>query len=47
MSWSITDVKKEKLKFIGDWLKKEFNFTDLCKRYDISQKTGYKLIRTV
>jgi transposase len=44
MSWPITDVKKEKLKFIGDWLKKEFNCTDLCKRYDISRKTGYQLM---
>ena len=44
MNWSNTNVKNEKLKFIGDWLKKEFTFTDLCKRYDISRKTGYKLI---
>ena len=44
MSWKNTDEHKERIKFIGDWLKEEFSFTDLCKRYEISRKTGYKLI---
>ncbi|WP_064276706.1 integrase core domain-containing protein [Fluoribacter gormanii] len=44
MIWQNTQAETEKLKFIGDWLKKEFDFTDLCKRYGISRKTGYKLI---
>lgn len=44
MTWQDTRAETEKLKFIGDWLKQEFNFTDLCKRYGISRKTGYKLI---
>lgn len=44
MSWQETRAEIEKLKFIGDWLKEEFSFRDLCKRYGISRKTGYKLI---
>ena len=44
MTWQNTRPYQEQLKFIGDWLKEEFNFTDLCKRYGISRKTGYKLI---
>jgi putative transposase len=44
MSWKDTNENKEKLKFIGEWLTGEFSVTDLCKRYSISRKTGYKLI---
>lgn len=44
MSWQQREAETEKLKFIGDWLKEEFDFTDLCRRYGISRKTGYKLI---
>lgn len=44
MTWRNTDPNSERLKFVGDWLKKEFRFSDLCKRYGISRKTGYKLI---
>jgi putative transposase len=44
MSWQNIREETEKLKFIGDWLKKEYSFSDLCKCYQISRKTGYKLI---
>lgn len=44
MSWQDTSTESEKIKFIGDWLRDEFNFADLCRRYGISRKTGYKLI---
>ena len=44
MVWKETQENKEKLKFVGDWLKEDYNFSDLCKRYGISRKTGYKLI---
>lgn len=45
MSWRNTNTKCEKMKFLGDWLKEEYKFSDLCKRYGISRKTGYKLIQ--
>jgi putative transposase len=44
MSWHKTDIKDEKVKFIGDWLKGEFTFKTLCERYRISRKTGYVLV---
>jgi putative transposase len=44
MTWQATDERREKIKFIGDWLKGEYSFIDLCRRYEISRKTGYKLI---
>ncbi|RAP35057.1 hypothetical protein B1207_14260 [Legionella quinlivanii] len=43
MIWQSSEAETEKLKFIGDWLKNEFDFTDLCTRYGVSRKTGYKL----
>src|SRR5436305_312649 len=45
MAWQETDVSEEKLKFINDWLKGEFNFSMLCKRYQISRPVGYALIK--
>jgi transposase InsO family protein len=44
MCWKKTNEKDEKLMFICDWLKDEFDFSFLCKRYGISRPTGYSLI---
>lgn len=44
MAWHQSDEISERIKFIGDWLKEEFNFSHLCERYGISRKTGYKLV---
>lgn len=44
MSWQQTSIRDEKLLFIGDWLKEEFSFAALCRRYGVSRKTGYKLV---
>lgn len=44
MAWQETGKNDEKLKFISDWLKQEFKFSDLCKRYGISRPTGYYLV---
>lgn len=45
MSWMNTSDSSEKLRFIGDWLKSEFYFSELCERYQVSRKTGYKLVK--
>lgn len=45
MSWQQTDISQEKLMFINDWLKQEFTFATLCKRYQVSRPTGYALIK--
>jgi putative transposase len=44
MSWKNRCIKQEKLLFIADWLKEEHTFTELCERYQVSRKTGYKLV---
>jgi len=44
MSWKESRVRDEKVKFIADVLRAERSFSDLCKIYDISRKTGYKWI---
>lgn len=44
MPWQETDISKERFKFIIDWEKGLFSFSDLCKRYQISRTTGYLLI---
>jgi putative transposase len=44
MSWQTSCIKEEKLLFIADWLKDEYDFRALCERYGVSRKTGYKLL---
>lgn len=44
MSWQETNPKNEKLMFIADYLKREYSVAELCRRYQISRKTGHKLI---
>lgn len=34
----------EKIRFMSDYLNGVFTFTDLCERYGISRKTGYKWV---
>ena len=41
--WSVTPMD-EKIRFISDYLSKVFNFSELCERYNISRKTGYKWV---
>ena len=35
---------EEKIRFIGDYLNGVFSFTELCERYGVSRKTGYKWV---
>ncbi|MDO3380594.1 helix-turn-helix domain-containing protein [Gilvimarinus algae] len=34
----------QKLTFIADYLQRRYNFTQLCRAYGISRKTGYKWV---
>lgn len=45
MGWREQSIKDEKVKFIGDNLKKEFDFSELCRRYGITRPTGYALVK--
>lgn len=44
MPWRSVSPMEEKLRFIGDYLNGVFNFTELCDRYGVSRKTGYKWV---
>lgn len=44
MPWKVTSPMDQKVQFIADFSKKRFSFSELCDRYDISRKTGYKWV---
>ena len=44
MPWKEVKPMDEKVLFIADWLRQIGSFTELCERYTISRKTGYKWI---
>src|SRR5881227_1931203 len=42
MAWTKTDPMKERLHFVTDWDRRLYTVTELCARYGVSRKTGYK-----
>ena len=44
MPWSETSPMDQKIQFVSDYFRDTFNMTELCQRYGISRKTGYKWI---
>jgi putative transposase len=44
LPWKDTSPMSERQKFIDDYLTGEFSVTELCRRYGISRKTGYKWV---
>jgi putative transposase len=44
MPWSETCVMEQRLRFIADVLAGDETITELCERYEISRRTGYKWI---
>ncbi len=44
MPWRSVSPMEEKIRFIGDYLNGVFSFIELCERYEISRKTGYKWV---
>lgn len=42
MAWKVTCAVEERLKFIGEYRSEEWSFAELCRRYGVSRKTGYK-----
>ncbi len=45
MSWKGVTVMDQKVRFIAEYLKGYFPFSELCLQFSISRKTGYKWIR--
>ena len=44
MPWSQTSAMDEKVRFISDYQRELLSLSELCDRYGISRKTGYKWI---
>jgi putative transposase len=42
MPWRENSVMDERVGFIGDYTSGSWSMTELCERYEISRKTGYK-----
>ena len=47
MPWREVCSMDEKLRFIGARLAEEESMTELCERFGISRKTGYKLLAAI
>lgn len=42
MAWKERCVMDERVRFLADVLKKEWSMAELCRRYGISRRVGYK-----
>lgn len=42
MPWEEKDALQQRNEFIDAWLRKEYGVAELCRRFGISRKTGYK-----
>lgn len=45
MPWKNTTTMEQKIEFICEWLTEKYTITELCKAFQISRPTAYKLIR--
>ena len=45
MPWSDVSSMDQKLLFIADYKRQVFTFAELCRRFGVSRKTGYKWAR--
>ena len=44
MPWKDLSPMDQKTQFVSEYLRDSLSFTELCQRYHISRKTGYKWI---
>ncbi|MEO7252446.1 MAG: IS481 family transposase [Arenimonas sp.] len=44
MPWNETTPMDQKVQFVSDYLRNRFSVSELCLRYGVSRKTGYKWI---
>ena len=42
MPWLETAPMEQRTRFIDDWQRGLYTMTELCARYNVSRKTGYK-----
>jgi transposase InsO family protein len=43
MAWKATCVMDERMKLVSEWLAGERSKAEICRRYGVSRKTGYKI----
>ena len=44
MPWKTTTTMEQKIEFICEWRTGKYTITELCKSFEISRPTAYKLI---
>ncbi len=44
MPWKETTTMEQKIEFICEWRTGKYTITELCKNFEISRPTAYKLI---
>jgi putative transposase len=44
MPWRETAPMKERMRFVTDWERELYSMVELCERYGVSRKTGYKWV---
>ena len=45
MSWKETTIMEEKVEFICEWNSGKYTITELCKGFEISRTTAYRMIQ--
>src|SRR2546426_752317 len=45
MAWKRVEPMEIRMQFVLDWKQKRETMTELCRRFDISRKTGYQWLR--
>ena len=44
MPWKTTTTMEQKIEFICEWRTGKYTITELCRNFEISRPTAYKLI---
>lgn len=44
MPWKDTTIMEQKIEFICEWRTEKYTVTELCKQFEISRPTAYKII---
>src|SRR3954469_18045754 len=44
MAWKVTTPMEERRQFVDAWVRGDASVAELCRRFEISRKTGYKWI---
>ncbi len=44
MPWKTTTTMEQKIEFIYEWRTGKYSITELCRNFNISRTTAYKLI---